>query len=316
MRWATPAGLALAATLLLPAALDAHSGRPPEPHDVWSMWRPSSLLLVALALVAAAYFRGVRTVWARAGAGSGMSRGQATAFAAAICTLLLALASPIDLVSSALFSVHMLQHLLLVLIAGPLLAYARPEIALLWSLPTNARRGIARWGVRNRWLHRVWRAIASPGPAWALHAVAVWAWHAPRLYDGAVQNEGLHFLEHSVFLATAVLFARPLVTGARLGSRALSSGASVIYLFGAAMQSGILGALLTLSSTVWYSAHLATTGPWGLTPHEDQQVAGVLMWGPAGGAYLLAILWAMRNWLAASHAGPARPLAGASPPVR
>lgn len=271
-------------------------------------------MLLTLALASFAYWRGLQTVWARAGTGIGIARAQSFAFAAAIVSLLAALASPVDLVSSALFSVHMVQHLIIVLIAGPLLAYARPEVAVLWSLPRGARRGVARWWIRRRWLRAAWRGISSPASAWTLHVAAVWMWHTPRLYDAAVRFEMVHVLEHATLLATAVLFARPLVARFGAAHRRLSHGAAVLYLFGAAMQGGILGALLTLSGSVWFGAHLATTGPWGLTPLEDQQIAGVLMWGPAGGAYLVAILWAMRSWIEGPRGAPRRRLAEAAVP--
>lgn len=307
-----PGCCALVSAIVVPGMLHAHAGRPPEPHDIWTDWRPSAGLLILLAVASVIYARGLRTVWMRAGHGVGVTRHQALAFVAAVVSLLIALASPVDLVSSALFSVHMVQHLILVLVAGPLLAYARPEIAMLWSLPATGRRRLARWWVRHRWLRTAWRGLSGAAVAWTLHAVALWAWHTPRLYDAAARVEALHVLEHATFLVTAVLFARPLVARSGLARRALKPGASMLYLFAAAMQSGILGALLTLSGSVWYSAHLATTGPWGLTPLEDQHVAGVLMWGPAGGAYLLAILWAMRGWLDASQPRPRRRLEGAT----
>jgi cytochrome c oxidase assembly factor CtaG len=297
--------------VLAPSLLLAHAGRPPEPHDVWTDWRPSPLLLILLALASGTYARGLHTVWTRAGRGAGISAPQAIAFGSAIGSLLVALASPVDLVSSALFSVHMVQHLILVLVAAPLIAYARPEIAVLWALPANTRRRLGRWWVRRRWLHSAWRAISAPPVAWTMHAVALWAWHTPRLYDAAARVEAFHILEHASFLVTAVLFARPLVARTGPASRRLSAGAAMLYLFAAAMQSGILGALLTLSQGVWYTAHLTTTGPWGLTPLEDQQIAGVLMWGPAGGAYLIAILWAMRGWLESPRQRPRPRLAGA-----
>ena len=303
--------VAAACAILAPTLLLAHAGRPPEPHDIWTDWRPSPVLLILVAVASGAYARGLHTVWTRAGRGASISAGQAIAFGAAIGSLLTALASPIDLVSSALFSVHMVQHLILVLVAAPLLAYARPEIAILWALPANIRRRLGRWWVRRRWLRSAWRTISAPAVAWTMHAVALWAWHTPRLYDAAARVEAFHVLEHASFLVTAVLFARPLVARTGLARRGLSPGAAMVYLFAAAMQSGILGALLTLSQSVWYAAHLTTSGPWGLTPLEDQQIAGVLMWGPAGGAYLLAILWAMRRWLDAPHHRPNRRLASA-----
>ena len=281
----------------LPAVLHAHAGRPPEPHDLWTEWRVPLVLLAVLALATAGYARGVRTVWARGGTGAGISRAQAAAFGGAMASLLVALGSPLDLVSSALFSAHMVQHLVLVLVSGPLLAIARPEVAFLWAIPTSGRRAIGRWWVRRRWLRAAWNTVSHPLAAWTIHAGALWAWHAPVLYDAAARTEALHLLEHGTFVATAVLFARPLVGAVGASTRRLSPGAAAMYLFAAAMQSGILGALLTLSGSVWYSAHLASTGPWGLTPLEDQQIAGALMWGPAGGAYLAGILWAMHGWL-------------------
>ena len=297
MRRLAAGSLTTMAMLTAPGVLLAHAGRPPEPHDLWIEWRPPAVLLAVVTVVCVAYARGLRTLWRQAGPSRGITRAEAWCFAAAIASLLVAVGSPLDMMASALFSAHMVQHLVLVLVTGPLLAFARPERALLWAMDRPARRTLAGWWLQRRTLRSAWATVSSPGVAWALHAVIIWAWHTPKLYDAAAANEAVHVLEHVTFVASAVLFARPLVRVRGRSTGVLSTGGAVLYLFAAAMQSGILGALLTLSGSVWYGAHLTTTGPWGMTPLEDQHVAGVLMWGPAGGAYLLGILWAMRGWL-------------------
>ncbi len=289
--------LAAVAMLALPASLAAHAGRPPEPHDVWTMWHPPLALLAAIVLLGGAYAHGLRALRRRAGPDRVVSPFRARCFAAGLAAIALAVATPLDLVSAALFSAHMVQHLLLALVAGPLLALGRAELVLLWALPPRGRRSVARFWRRAAWLRAATGWMVLPAAAWLLHTIVLWAWHMPGLYDAAARSEAVHLLEHATFVFTAVLFARPLVVQGARAAATLAPGGALLYLFAAAMQSGVLGALLALAGTPWYASHLATTGPWGLTPIEDQQIAGALMWGPAGAAYLAAMLWAMRRWL-------------------
>jgi putative membrane protein len=293
LRWA-PLLVALVPALV-PAVAEAHAGRPPEPHDLLEMWRPPLVTIAVLAAAGLLYLRGARAAWRRAGEGRVVSRWRVHAFLGGLVALAIAVASPLDVASVALFSAHMVQHLVIVLVAAPLLAIGRAEIVLLWALPRTGRRAVGRLWRRMSWLRWLARAAALPAVAWLAHMAAIWAWHMPRLYDAAAASEPVHVLEHATFLVTAVLFARPLVAPTSRAS--LAPGASVLYLFAAAMAGGVLGALLTLAESPWYVAHLGSTGPWGLTPLEDQQLAGVLMWGPAGGAYFAAMLWEMRRML-------------------
>src|SRR6202022_2913416 len=99
-----------------------------------------------------------------------------------------------------------------------------------------------------------------------------WAWHVPMLYDAALRNRGMHVLEHVSFLGTAVLFWWAVLDGGRVGYRS-----GVLYVFGLALQSTLLGALLAFAPVPWYTSHAATAPVWGLTPLEDQQVAGLIM---------------------------------------
>ena len=289
------AAAALGAVVMLPGVALAHTGEPPAPHDLWNTWTFEPAVLLGIGTAALMYRVGLRRVWGRAGVGRGIRRGEASCFLAGLCALAVALISPVDGVGAALFSVHMVQHLLLVLVAAPLLALGAPLLGFLWALPAPRRRVVACWWHRLPRLRAIARGLAHPVSAWLLSAVALWTWHAPVLYDAAVRYEWVHIAEHASFLATALLFWWVLVQpGGRLRR---AGGAGLVYLFGAAMQSGALGALLALSTRPWYGAHLESTAPWGLTPLEDQQIAGAIMWVPGTVIYLLALAVVFAAWL-------------------
>lgn len=173
---------------------------------------------------------------------------------------------------------HMTQHLALILGAAPLLAVGRPVGAVFRWLPRRPRRIIGHrlheLGVSARALPAV--AIG----AWIAHVMVLWAWHAPRLYGWAIVSPAGHALEHLSLTVTAYAF-----WSAALNPRILGPGGGVLYLFAGAAQGTALGALLALADTPWYAAHAATTAAWGLTPLQDQQLAGLVMWIPGGLVY-------------------------------
>jgi putative membrane protein len=289
----------LVALALFAAPAFAHPGRAPQPHDLWTVWSAEPLVLLGLGLGAWVYARGVETLWRRAGVGRGIRRGQVLAYAGGLCTLALALLTPVDTVGGALFSVHMVQHLLLVGVAAPLLVLGAPLLGAVWALPRGGRRVLAHAWRRVGPLRTLAHALASPASAWLLHAAALWAWHVPSLYDAAVESEWVHTLEHLSFLGTALLFWGVVLHPA--GQLRHVQGVGVLYVFTFAMQSGILGALLTFSERPWYAAHLGTTRAWGVTPLEDQQLAGVVMWAPGGLIYLLVLGALFMEWLQAAE---------------
>ena len=282
------AATALVVLMTLPHIAWAHTGRAPEPHDLWRAWTFAPLVVTVLALSIWWYARGTRTLWRHAGDGRGIATWRAACFGAGSVVVALALLSPIDAVGSALFSVHMTQHMLLVVVAAPLLALGDPVTAMLWALRTNSRRRLGLAWRRRLVPRAVWRTLRSPLVAWTLHVGALWAWHVPRLYDAALRDERVHVLEHATFFLTALLFWS-LVADRRPRHR-LGPGAATLYLFAAGLQCTLLGALLTIARHPWYVAHYGTTTAWGLTPLEDQQVAGLIMWIPAGLAYLVALV--------------------------
>jgi putative membrane protein len=290
--------------VLGPRPLLAHGGIPPAPHDLWLSWGLEPGVLIPLFVTAWLYSRGVERVWRRAGRGRGVTRPQAAAFAGGILAMGVALVSPVDRVAESLFWVHMVQHLLLIAVAAPLLVLGAPQVGLAWGLPRAARRSLGRWWHRRLLLRAIAGWLAAPLPVVALHSVALWVWHVPAAYEAAVAHTAIHAAEHLSFVGTAMLFWWSVLH--RRGSLARVPGLAVLALFAVSMQSGALGALLTFSASPWYRSHLATAPAWGLTPGEDQQLAGLVMWIPGSLAYLAAAAWIFVAWMHASAAPEAR----------
>jgi cytochrome c oxidase assembly factor CtaG len=208
-------------------------------------------------------------------------------FAAGIATLVVALLSPLDTMAEQLFSAHMVQHMLLAVVAPPLLVAGAPELALLWVLPVAARRRVAQ--ALRSWTapHRVWLIVTAPAFAWLIHAAAIWSWHAPALYELALASAAAHAAEHMSFVGTGMLLWWAILHPR--GQRRTAYAVGILALFATATQTGILGALLTLTHRVWYPAQSAGAAVWGLTPLDDQQLAGLIMWVPVGLLYVVAM---------------------------
>jgi putative membrane protein len=280
----------------------AHDGQPLAPHDLWNAWSFEPLVVATLLLTAWLYLRGVRALWRGAGTGRGVQTWEGGAFAVGWFMLALALVSPLHQLGAVLFSAHMVQHELLMAVAAPLLVLGRPIVAFLWAVPISWRRTVGAWSaiapVRN-----TWEVLTLPVVAWALHAVAIWLWHAPALYEATLGSETIHTLQHLSFLVSALLFWWALLQG-REGR--LGKPAAVLYLFATAVHTSLLGALLTFSARLWYPLYVSSTAPWGLTPLEDQQLAGVIMWVPGGIPYLIAALAIAASWLEERKPGVVR----------
>jgi putative membrane protein len=249
-------------------------------EHLWTEWGTESGAWIATALLAAAYGHGLWVLWRRAGMGHGVTAKRASLFAAGLLALTLALVSPLAHLADELLSAHMVQHLLLVMIAAPLLVLGQPLAVLAWALPRRGRLSVARAWHRARPLRMAWAWVSLPAVAWAVHLVTFYAWHLPSLYQAAVADEALHALEHGLFLGTAVLFWHALLQLS--GRKRLGNGAALLYLFAAALAETPLGALMLFSQVPWYPAYAATAPAFGLSVLEDQQLAGTIMWVPPG----------------------------------
>jgi len=269
-----PAVLAVAAT---PAF--AHEG-----HDHEAGWTLAPSVVLPLLLAALLYAIGFARLWRRAERGRGALRRGALLYACAWLSLAGALVSPLHEAGERSFTPHMIEHEIIMLLSALLFVAARPGVPLLWALPDGLRQRLAGTG---RW--PLWRMLADPFVATALQAAVITAWHAPSLFDRALRSEPLHILQHISFLAAALLFWRAMLHGRTGRSGAFVAAAC---LFVTSMIGGGLGALMTFAHSPWYQAY-ASLGmtPAGLTPEQDQQLAGLIMWVPGGLYHLAAALW-------------------------
>jgi putative membrane protein len=278
----------------------AHEGAPLAPHDLWSAWSLEPAVLAGLAVTALLYAKGMSRLKTRSSRRPGVRRLEAVAFWAGWATLAVTLVSPLHPLGGALLSAHMAQHELIMALAAPLLVLGRPLVVTLCGLSPRARRVVGGWVSA---LRPVWRALSRIEIAWLLHAVAIVGWHLPGLYQRTLDSELVHGLQHSSFLLTALLFWWSVLPGAVLRGR---HGAAILSLFATMVYTGGLGALLTLGRAVWYPAYGEAAPLWGLTPLEDQQLAGLIMWVPGGLSYLLATAWLLIDWLRVSEVRAAR----------
>ena len=269
--------------------------------SLWAAWDWEPGIVAPLAIGGFLYARGLRLLWDEH-VGRGIRVWEAASFAVGWLVTVIALLSPVHELSEQLFSVHMVQHELLMVVAAPLLVVGRPLVPMLWAFPSRARRHIGHAAQASAW-RGFWRFITRPMVAFVIHGATIWLWHAPGLYQATLTSDFVHALQHASFFGTALLFWWTIVQGHAPGgrTRATSFGTAVLLLFGTALHSGALGALLTFSRTVWYPAYGNAAASWGLTPIADQQLAGLIMWIPASFAYLIAALLLFASWLRASE---------------
>jgi putative membrane protein len=269
--------------LFLTATASAHPlDASTPPAAALSTWSSELGVLLGLASLAIGYVVYGRR--ARARGEAPVSRWNVAAFVLGWLATAMALVSPLDAMGSVLFSAHMVQHEVLMIVAAPLLVLSVP-----WRTPEALR---AHW-------------------AWSLHAAAVLVWHVPSLFDAAVHDDAVHAMQHLSFFGTALLFWWSVLRSAA-GPAQRAYGVAVVSVFTTAVYTTLLGALLTVAPTAWYSAYASTTRPWGLSPLEDQQIGGLVMWVPAGLVYTAAGLWLFAAWLKRTDAPDLRAIASRS----
>jgi putative membrane protein len=221
---------------MLPTSIP-YCGAPPVPGG--ETWNLDPVLMGVLALLAGAHLWSARgeASWRQGAAGAGW------------VVAALALISPLCNLSVALFSARVGQHMILTLIAAPLIALALPRLASTASM---------QWA------------------ATALFAIALWFWHAPPPYEATFTSVSIYWAMHATLFGSALWFWATIL-------RSAASPFSTLFAsFVTGMQMSLLGALLTFARLTWFPVHAFTTQPWGLSPLEDQQLGGLIMWVPAG----------------------------------
>lgn len=251
------------------------------PDATWSAvlgsWEFEPTVVAGLALAAGLYARGLRQLWGRAHVGAAVPAWRAAAFAAGLLAVAFALLSPLAAFSGLLFSAHMAQHLLLTMVGAPLLLLGAPLVPLLWGLPRGVRRMVGQAVVPGAPLHRLFGGLTRPLVAFGLHTLVVWGWHLPPFYNAGLRSDLVHYLQHGLFLGTALLFWWPVIQPTP-GRRGLSYGLALLYLAGAMVaQTKLLGAVLTFAGTPIYTHYTEVPRLWGISALADQQVAGLLM---------------------------------------
>lgn len=293
-------GTLLAILLLMPVRVAAAHGE----GEGWMTWIWPPTVWVPLLLAAILYGRGLVALWTRAGIGRGVPRWRAAAFAAGLWAIVVALMSPVAYVSESLLSVHMVQHLILLLIAMPLVVMGAPLLVMLWGLPVRWRKAVARRWVSARSFRSAWDALSQPLVVWALYAIALWMWHLPTLYEAALNNSYVHDVQHAAFMATAGLLWWVILSP--MGRVRLNPGAGVLYLFTTSLHATALGVFITLSPVAWYGHYAETVAQWNLSVLEDQQMAGAIMWMPACLVYIGAAALLFLSWMRESERGELR----------
>lgn len=258
------------------------------PATLWSIhsWRWDMGIVVPLAAFAVAYVVGAirqrNTRWIRH-----------VLFGGGWLSLVFALDSPLHPLGEQLFSAHMLQHEILILVSAPLIAASHPGATCLWAFLPRHRVGIGSVAHKMESL-RLLRLITAPPTAWVIEAVALWVWHIPALYQATLTSDSVHAMQHLSFFLSALLFWSALYG---VGRSVMDYGTATLYVFGTAAHCSALGALLTFSTVIWYPAYLGTTSAWGLTPLQDQQLGGLLMWVPSGVVFVVIGLVLFARWI-------------------
>ena len=250
----------------LPGPSLPYCGAPPDPAVLWSRWNLDPVLITALLVVALAYVLGAGRLTGRIG------RAQAASFHVGWAATALALISPLCALSVSLFAARVGQHMFLAVVAAPLVAIGRPGAAF---------AALVGWRGRHR---------ARPMAAAACFAAMIWFWHAPLPYAETFRSDAVYWAMHLTTFASAVWLWSALIDHPpeQMVPAALAA-------LGSSVQMGLLGALITFAPHAFYTPHLTTTFAWGLTPLQDQQLGGAIMWIPGCFAYLLVTLFALRH---------------------
>jgi len=248
-------------------------------------WPFPVALTFAMVLCAFLYLRG--WLHLRSVSVSAIPSWRAGSFLLGLLFVWVAMGSPLATFDEELLTVHMIQHLLLMALAPPLILLGAPLMPLLHGLPRQfVQSGI---GSVFRWpaMRRVWRALSHPAVCWLAAAGALVGWHVPSMFTLAVQSEPWHIVEHACFFGSGLLFWWPVVQPWP-SLPTWPRWSILIYLFLAAVPCDILSAFLVFCDRVVYTGYLFTPKQFGISALEDQQCAGALMWTCVTIVYLLA----------------------------
>jgi putative membrane protein len=252
----------------------------------WS-WRPE--IILSLVLAATVHLAG-RWRLKQRGGGQVIAPWRTAAYLGGLAVLALALMSPIDILSRQYFFMHMIQHLLLVMFAAPLLLIGNPMPIMLWGLPSTLRMEVGRWLRPSATFRRLVAAVTRPALAWLYFIIALVGWHDPNAYNATLESDFVHDLEHLSFFFTAVLFWWHVIGVAPRIHKRLSKGVRIGYTVAAVPPNALTGIAISFASEPIYTYYETVPRLGSMTVLQDQMLAGTIMWIPGSMMYLLAAL--------------------------
>lgn len=266
-------------------------GQPIQSYALHWSFEPWVIFCLGLSIVW--YVAGISRLWNKASNSRNALTRQGVFFLLGWLALVIALVSPIDPLGVQLFSAHMVQHELMMIVAAPLLVMSRPFGVWMWALPEHWRGSVVN-AVRWPGIAVPWNFLTNSLIAWVVHALALWVWHVPAFFDAALKYNDIHTWQHASFLVSALLFWWTIF---RDGATRPGCGKAILYLFTTMMHTGALGALLTFSAMPWYAGYFASSAALGWDPLADQQLGGLIMWIPGGLIYIGVALALGAIWL-------------------
>jgi putative copper resistance protein D len=289
---------AAALTLVLPGLAAAHGPVPeaPDASTLLTGWSFDVVTWLPLFLAGLGYLVAVRKV-NREHPANPVPRRRVVFWLCGLAALVLALQSPIERYDTTLFSVHMIQHLLLTMVAAPLLALGGPITLLLRVATPDARKGILLPFLHSRPM----RLLTHPVVAWIVFTGFMFASHFSPLFDAALESPTIHLFEHGLYLGTAMLFWWPAI-GVDPSPWRIRHGGRLLYMALGMPWSSFLGLAIFSANDVLYRHYATLQRTWGMTPLEDQQWAGGIMWAGGDAIFLLAMVLALAAWLRAEDA--------------
>lgn len=299
VRVASSIACAIAALSALPARVSAHTSNAVAPRDIWHAWTPDPVVIVLSLVAGWLYAHGagnLRAIGERTGRGAIISTGRMTCFYCGVGVFLIALSSPLDTVTATVFSAHMIQHILLISVAPPLVLLGNPMTVIMNGLPRAWRRPVARIEHRVPGLSALLAFLTAPIAAFIVHVATLWFWHVPYLYDAAVHHEKLHLLEHMTFVVTAFFYWWKIIPATKVASRTVGPAMGILSVFAMGMQGAVLGTILTFSGSLIYPVYSGRSELWGISALSDQRLAGLIMWIPAGSVYVAVALMLLAMW--------------------
>lgn len=272
---------------------DAHATASAAAPSIWG-WEPHPVVLLLLVVFAAVYWRGATRLLRASVRGHAARVRECLLFGCGHAFVVIALVGPVDALGERLFSAHMAQHMILMIVAAPLLTLAHPLPALLLGLPAGLRRGILSAWAGSRVPAALWRVSSAPTGATFIQLAVLYLWHEPAMFRAAVESEAVHAAMHASFLLAALLFWWSMLRATKIRSE------TPVALLGQIVTlklTGILGLIFILGSPL-YSDLYPHAAMWGLTVAEDQQVAGIVMMGAGLPVYFGSAMVLLAVWLA------------------